>query len=259
MNRLWSRGLVLVFLATAGCVSAPRLEAMLKVSGPPSTIHFGADTLAFANESRSKNPGKPDLYANWCFVMVRAVSQFQRFARFDASAPRATADEYTRRVRQITARAPWKASLPSDDRVVIPGYTSLYEFSRAQEAAVKAGLGGRFWTWIHWTNSRVAHPVTRGQQEGVARETVAELQAGRPVQWLVTNLPIFELNHTVLAYDYRAVGDDAIEFIVYDPNDPTAPGLIRFDRRARRFWSTRVYDTSVGPIRAFRMYYGPFF
>jgi len=122
---------------------------------------------------------------------------------------------------------------------------------------VKAGLGGRFWTWIHWTNSRVIHPVTRGQQEGVARETVAELQAGRPVQWLVTNLPAFELNHTVLAYDYRAIGDDAVEFIVYDPNDPTTPGLIRFDRRARRFWSTRVYDTSVGPIRAFRMYYSP--
>jgi hypothetical protein len=48
-----------------------------------------------------------------------------------------------------------------------------------------------------------------------------------------------------------------IEFIVYDPNEPAVPGAIRFDTRARRFWSTRLYNTSVGPIRAFRMYYSP--
>ena len=257
MNR-WRAGLfVVALLATAGCVSAPRLETLLGVSAPASNFQFGADTFAFANESRSKAPGKPDLYANWCFVMVRAVTQFQRFAHFEPAAPHVTAEEYTRRVRRITARAPWKAPLTLDERIVIPGYGSLFEFSRAQEAALKAGLGGRFWTWIHWTNFRVIHPVTRGHQAGVARETVAELQAGRPVQWLVTNLPTFELNHTVLAYDYRPIGDDTVEFLVYDPNDPTTPGLIRFDRRARRFWSTRVYDTSIGPIRAFRMYYSP--
>ena len=241
-----------------GCATAPPLDVSLQAPAPPSAILFGVDTLAFRNESRSKNPGKPDLYANWCFVMVRAVTQFHRFARFDPLAARVAAEEYTRRVREITARAPWHPALPPDDRIVIPGYSSLFEFSRVQQAAVKAGLGGRFWTWIHWTNSRVAAPVTRGQQERVFRETLAELRAGRPVQWLVTNFPTPELNHTVLAYDYRAVGDEAVDFTVYDPNDPSAPGVIRFDRKARRFWSTRVYDTSVGPIRAFRMYYGPF-
>jgi hypothetical protein len=227
----------------------------MSVPAPPSTFRFGVDTFSFANESRSKNPGKPDLYANWCFVMVRAVTQFQRFARFDPGAAPTTADEYTRRVRQITARAPWQAPLAPADRTVIPGYPSLFEFSRAEEAAVKAGLEGRFWTWIHWTNFRVIHPVTRGQQEGVARESIGELQAGRPVQWLVTNLPIFELNHTVLAYAYRPVGDEVIEFEVYDPNDPSAPGVVRFDRGRRQFWSTRIHDTSIGPIRAFRMYF----
>jgi hypothetical protein len=50
----------------------------------------------------------------------------------------------------------------------------------------------------------------------------------------------------------------AVEFWVYDPNDPAAPGTLRFDRAEQRFWATRVHDTAVGPIRAFRMYYGPF-
>jgi len=54
---------------------------------------------------------------------------------------------------------------------------------------VKAGLGGFVWTFIHWTNWRVTFPVTVGQQERVARETLAELDAGRMVQLLVTNLP----------------------------------------------------------------------
>ena len=246
----------LVLLA-AGCVSAPRLDTVLRAAPPPPAIRFGVDTLAFLNESRSKNPGKPDLYANWCFVMVRAVTQFHRFARFDPAAPRLPSEEYTARVGRVTSRAPWRPPLPPDDRIVIPGYASLFELSRGEEAAVKAGLGGRFWTWLHWTNWRVTFPVTSAQQEGVVRETLAELQAGQPVQWLVTNLPTFELNHTVLVYDYRVDDRQAVEFIVYDPNDPTTPGLIRFDPHARGFSSTRVYDTSVGPIRAFRMYYGP--
>ena len=42
---------------------------------------------------------------------------------------------------------------------------------------------------------------------------------------------------------------------MWDPNDPDAPGIVRFDACRERFISTRVYDTSVGPIRVFRMYY----
>lgn len=35
---------------------------------------------------------------------------------------------------------------------MIPGYGSLYEFSRAQEGPVRAGRTGRLLSWIHWTN-----------------------------------------------------------------------------------------------------------
>jgi len=249
--------LLLVVLASAGCVTAPSLDTALRAPAPAPLIRFGVDTFAFRNESRSKNRGKPDLYANWCFVMARGITQFHQFARFDPSAPRLSPEEYEARVRQVTTRAPWRAPLPPDERVVIPGYASLYELSRDEERAVKAGMGGRFWTWIHWTNWRVAIPMPRAQQEGVVRETLEELQAGRLVQWLITNLPSFEMNHTVIVYDYRAGDRGAVDFIAYDPNDPSEPDVIRFDPGERRFWSTRIWDTSVGPMRAFRMYYGP--
>ena len=41
------------------------------------------------------------------------------------------------------------------------------------------------------------------------------------------------------------------------PTIPTSPGIITFDHAARRFVATRLFDTEVGGIRAFRMYYGP--
>jgi hypothetical protein len=77
-------------------------------------------------------------------------------------------------------------------------------------------------------------PSLPGQQERVARETMAELRAGRPVQLFVTDFPRIKFNHSVLAFDYRAGGSEAVDFIVYDPNDPAAPGTVRFDPRDER-------------------------
>ncbi len=250
-----SARLLLLALVVSGCASVAPMDVALRQSASSPPIRFGVDTFAFPNESRSKNAGKPDLYANYCFVMTRAVVQFHRFARFDPAAPKLGPEAYTARVRQVVARAPWQEALPPDDRVVVPGYTSLFELSRDQEAAVKAGLGGRFWTLVHWTNWRVTFPFPRWQQERVARETLMELRAGRPVQLLVTNFPTWELNHSVVAYASTVNRDGKVEFVVYDPNDPSAPGRITFDRTERRFVATQVFDTRPGPIRAFRMHY----
>jgi len=248
---------LILMLATAGCVSAGRLDTAAQGSAPAPALAFARDTFAFPNESLTKNRDKPDLYANYCFVMVRAVTQFQRFARFEPTQPRLDTAAYAERVRQVVARPPWHEPLPADARVVIPGYASLHDLSREEEAAVKAGLGGKFWTMVHWTNWRVVFPMTGAHQEGVASLVVEEIRARRPVQLLVTNLPAWELNHTVLAYDYRVSAAGDVDFVVYDPNDPYVPGIITFDHAARRFVATRLFDTEVGGIRAFRMYYGP--
>ena len=254
---MWaSARLFLVALVVSGCASVAPIDAVVRRPASPDLVRFGVDTFAFPNESRSKNRGKPDLYANYCFVMVRAVTQFQRFARFDPAAPRVAPAEYVARVNQVVAQKPWDEPWPADRRIVIPGYASLHEFSGAQEAAVKEGMVGRFWTFVHWTNWRVVFPMPGWQQERVARETLVELAEGRPVQFLVTNFPKWELNHTVLAYAYALDATGNVLFTVYDPNDPHEPGRITFDRTERRFESSRLYDTSQGTIRAFRMYYG---
>ncbi len=249
--------LLLTLLLTASACASARATA-LPAAGDAAVAApgfvFARDAFAFPNEIRSRHPDVEDLYANYCFVLARGLRQFFKFARFDPAAPRLAHEAYVERVRAVVAHPVWRPALPPGERVVIPGYAGLREFSRAEEAAVKAGLGGRFWTLVHWTNWRVTFPVTRAHQEGVAGEVVDELRHGRLVQLLVTNLPSWELNHTVVAYAYRP-GARGLDFVVWDPNDPERPGIITFDRAERRFWATQVYDTRPGPIRAFRMYY----
>lgn len=227
---------------------------------PPSAevagFAVGEDSFAFPNDVRRLKAGSPDLYANYCFVLARGVRQFYSAARFEPALPRLSDEQYLDRVRRVVTHAAWEAQQPPDDRVVFPGYRNLGEFSSAHEGVVKQGLGGRFWSWVHWTNWRVTVPVSGGHQEQVALEIMMELAAGRLVQLLVTNWPMPELNHTVVAYEYRA-GEASIDFTVYDPNDPVSAGVVSFDRERRQFWASRLFDTRPGKIRAFRMYYSP--
>lgn len=253
--------LVAVVLVTAACASAPPRNG-----GPPlgldeavraPAFSFEQDTFAFANLIAARHPNEPGIYAHYCFVLARAVRQFSQFARFDPALPKLDHAGYVERVKRVVARPARADTLPLDDRTVIPGYANLREFSRDEEQAVKDGLGGRFWTWVHWTNWRVTLPVSGAQQEGVAYEIVEQLRAGRLVQLLVTNWPKPELNHTVIAYESRPLENGDIEFFVWDPNNPDWPGIMTFEPSAQRFWATKLYDTEQGPIRAFRMYYSP--
>lgn len=247
-----------VLLVSGACAARSLLPPPGGVAPPTSVagFSFATDTFDFRNDIRARNPDKDDLYANYCFVLARGLRQFFAFARFDPAAPRLDDDGYVARIRQIVARPAWESPLSPAERVVIPGYANLRDLSRDKEPAVKAALGGRFWTWVHWTNWRVVFPLAAGHQAEVARAIMDEISAGRLVQLLVTNWPKPELNHTVVAYEFQE-GAGTIEFATWDPNDPAGPGQLTFDRRQRQFLATRVYDTEPGVIRVFRMYYSP--
>lgn len=224
--------------------------------GPPApAVRYPADTFGYRNDSRIHHRGKPDLYANWCIVIARAVTQFQRFARFEPTVPRVPDAVYTALVRQVVKLPPWKPALPEEARVVLPGFACLHDFTRAQEPAVKAGLSGRFWTWVHPTNWRMALPSPPGEQARTAMEIVEEVRAGRPVQLFITDFPKMKLNHSVLVYDYRVTSEETVEFVVYDPNDAHAPGRMRFDRRIGRFIPAPLIGVDVPVFRAFRIHY----
>lgn len=251
---LWLAVALVSGACAIGPLTAPPPDGAAGERAAAPSFTFASDTFAFANLIRSRQPDADDLYANYCFVLARGLRQFNQFARFDPALPKLDHAAYVERVRRVAAPGSWRPALPSDERVVIPGYASLREFSRAEEAAVKEGLGSRVWTLLHWTNWRVAFVVTRAHQANVAREIVAELREGRLVQLLVTNLPKIDVNHTLVVFDARDTAQ-GIEFAVWDPNDPDAPGVLAWQREPRRFWAARLYDTEPSAIRVFRMYY----
>ena len=218
-------------------------------------FRYPDDTFGYRNDSRIHHHGKLDLYANWCIVIARAVTQFQRFARFEPAVSRLPDAMYTALVRQVVQLPPWRPALAEEARVVLPGFACLHDFTRAQEPAVKAGLSGRFWTWVHPTNWRMALPSPQGEQERTALEMMDELRDGRPVQLFISDFPKIRLNHSVIAYDYRVTSEDSVDFAVYDPNDAHAPGRIRFDRRIGRFIPVALLGVDVPSFRAFRIYY----
>jgi len=82
------------------------------------------DTFAFRNDIRWKNPGKLDMYANYCFVMARGVHPVPPIRALRSELPRVEPDAYTGLVRAVVTRAPWEDPLPASERIVIPGYAS---------------------------------------------------------------------------------------------------------------------------------------
>jgi hypothetical protein len=220
-------------------------------------FEVGRDTFGFPNLVQAHNPERDQAFSNYCIVMARAAGQFFRFARFAPDRPAASPEEYARLVRAVMAVDPWAPPRAEAARVVIPGYASLRDFSRAHEEAVKATFGSAFLSMLHWRTWRVGVPLGAGHQRHVARELRQEIDAGRPVTLMITNFPDPDvLNHAVLAYDYR-VSRTVLEFLAYDPNDPDSPLGLHFDPATDAFWVEPLPYSPPGRIRAFRLFGSP--
>src|SRR2546425_12506076 len=138
----WRRAaLVSIVVLTTACANTlatgdappPRLDQ--RIAAP--SFSFPADSFAFPNLIGARHPNEPDIYAHYCFVLARGLRQFAQFARFDPALPKLARAGYVERVKHIVARPARDAALSPDDRIVIPGYTNLRQFSRDEESAVK--------------------------------------------------------------------------------------------------------------------------
>ena len=86
---------------SGGTASIPRGVPLLGLDAPVavSMFSFDKDTFAFPNMIRSRHPDdEPGLYANYCFVLARAIRQFAQFVRFDPAAPKLDHAGYVERV-----------------------------------------------------------------------------------------------------------------------------------------------------------------
>jgi hypothetical protein len=259
-EQAWARLLpsLLALLLTVGCATA-------QVPPPSQGFAFAQDTFAFANEllweyhfdpetdkaSHINRQPKP-AYHHRCFVLARSARQFFECAHFDPHQPIATADTYRKLVRRAVSMNPAKR-VPPDERVVIPGYANLYQFSLVQEEILKETCGPAWQSYVQRGHWRMILPFSRRHQENTARRLVQALQANQaPVVHLVA-FPSLRINHALVlfAYENTAAG---IAFSAYDPNAPERPTTLTFDQTERAFSFPRNLYYRGGRLNVYDVY-----
>jgi hypothetical protein len=210
-------------------------------------FEFERDSFAFANElvwtyqtdavtgKRSLRPRqpKPD-YAHRCFALARVARQFFYHARFAAD-QKVSADEvYRHRIRAVMSRNPRTTCRP-EERIVIPGFAGLREFSRAHEKLLKAECGGAWRSYFLRSHWRMIFPFSRAHQARTAAALVAALQKNRlPIVHLV-KFPSLTINHCIVLSGVAETGR-GLDFESYDPNNSESPERLTFDRASQTFF-----------------------
>lgn len=252
--------LAVAALAAGGCTAA-------RPTAGTRPFVFAQDTFAHSNElhwvyqvdpatgetrPESRQP-KPS-YALHCFVMARAAREFFWHARFDPAQPAPDSNTCRRLIRAVTARSA-RHGCAEEERIVIPGYASLREFSAAHEALLKEECGTIWGSYFQRGNWRMVFPFTRGQQAGVARQLAESLRLHRPPIVHITDFPRLGINHALLLIAVEEDPDE-MRFEVYDPNRPAAPVTLRFDRVKRQFVFPATHYYAGGEVKIYEVYRG---
>jgi hypothetical protein len=232
-------------------------------------FEYARDTFAFANEllwEYRPNPatGKmvfrkreptPD-YAHRCFVLTRAARQFLYHARFDADQIVAGEEIYCRLIRDVVSRSP-RIPCEYEKQIVIPGYASLRDFSRAHETLLKAGCGGAWRSYFLRSHWRMVFPISRAHQTRTAESLVGALKQNlSPIVHLV-EFPSLTINHGMILFGASESGS-GFDFQAYDPNDPEKPAQLTFDRASETFFLPANSYWAGGRLDIIEIYRGWF-
>ena len=228
---------LVLLLVAAGCATSTTSNSSRRFS-------FQTDTFSYSNQlvweyrldpatgktiTNKRQP--PPTYAHHCFVVVRAARQFFDHARFDATLPRAT--NYTQIVRKVLDRSPRE---PSDEaeKIVIPGYANLREFSRDHALLLQRECGGAWQSYFQRGHWRMIFPLTRRHQHRAANELLADLQQHRPQIVHIVRFPSLSINHALLVYGAER-SEGQTRFLAYDPNNADSTTTLTFSETEKRF------------------------
>jgi hypothetical protein len=233
----------------------------------PTHFDWRADTIAFSNDTvfaysideagrlSIHRRAKPARFAHRCFVLVRAVLQFHKFARFAPDEPRVTEAQYRDLVLRICRIPVWMPERAATDRIAIPGYRSLNEFSRAYENMMKATMGNWFPTYLRVGNWRMIGPFPRFGQANAYAQILRGLDAGKLQAVYLTRFP--KMNHCVILFDYHRLKGGVTRFDAYDPNYPNTLSWVEYDASQRGFDFERRWFWPGGRVNLLRVYISP--
>ncbi len=261
LARWAAAGGLAVVLTVCGC-AGPRTQHPFA----ERNFTFDKDTFAFANElvwrydfdpqtgatTTTRREPPPD-YTHHCFVVARSARQFFQHARFDASLPKADEATYRRLVRRVVSINPSR-ELAEEEKIVIPGYGNLREFSQAHEALLKTACGGIWRSYCQRGHWRMILPITRRHQERMARQLADSVRRNRPPVVHLVRFPSLSIDHAALLFDVKET-ESEIQFSTYDPNYPAQPVLLTYGRRERRFHFPRNHYFAGGVVDVYEIYH----
>jgi hypothetical protein len=234
----------------------------------PTHFDWRRDTIAFSNDTvfaygideagrltihRRETPAR---FAHRCFVLVRAVLQFHKFARFAPDAARVSEAEYRSLIVRVCRIPIWMPEPSEADRIVIPGYADLNQFSRAYEHAMKETIGNWFPTYLRVGNWRMIGPFPRFGQANAEAQIVRGLDRGKLQAVYLTRFP--KMNHCVILFDYHVLeGGSRTRFDAYDPNYPNTLSWVEYDAKAEGFDFERRWFWPGGRVNLMRVYLSP--
>jgi len=262
MEPFTSRARMLCLLITA--LAFPALPLRAAMPG----FDWRADTIAFSNDTvfaygideaghlTIHRREKPARFAHRCFVLVRAVLQFHKFARFDPAQPRLSEDQYGELIRRVCRIPIWMPPPRPGRQIIIPGYRDLNQFSRAHEHVLKQNIGNWFPTYLRFGNWRMVGPFPRFGQANAYAQLVRGLDRGRLQAVYLTRFP--KMNHCVILFGYHRLNGNAItRFDAYDPNYPNTLSWVDYDPVQRGFNFERRWFWPGGRVNLMRVYLSP--
>jgi len=232
----------------------------------PRPFAFHWDTFAYPNEliweyhldpasgqmtHRRRQP--PPTYSHHCFVVARSARQFFLHARFAPELPPVEDPACRKLIRRIVSRSPRRPSAESE-KIVIPGYTNLFQFSEAREALLKSACGGAWQSYFQRGSWRMIFPLTRRHQDRMASQLMATLDQQDPPVIHLVRFPSLSINHAMVLFGYRHVGT-TVHFEAYDPNNPAAPAELIYDPAERRFTLPRNSYFAGGRVDIYQVYH----
>jgi hypothetical protein len=230
---------------------------------------FGQDNFAFTNElvwtyefgtgdavtTRDVEPAPENPHR--CFPMLRGAREFFYHARFVPELPKMDENENRELVDEIVDR---NSRCPSgaEDRITIPGYANLHDFSSDYPEMIRKECGGSWRSYLQRGNWRMVFPVTNRGERNTARELFEGVREGRLPIIHIHRFPDVRLNHAILIYGAEERGEE-IYFSAYDPNNPQRSAELRFDKGKDAFIFERNQYFAGGTVKVYEVYRGWFY
>jgi hypothetical protein len=144
--------------------------------------------------------------------------------------------------------------LEPDEKITVPGYSSLNAFSQAHEQTLKAQCGGSWQSYLQRGNWRMIWCFSRKHQEKTARQLVNSIREDRPPIVHVAHFPKLQINHALLLFEAKET-EDAIEFTAYDPNYADKTTQLFFRKEERRFYYPPQTYFPGGRVDVYEIFY----